>query len=101
MAEQRTKSDRRSEQRHDAAGRVFWNKPGRHIKYAAWLSDASPSGTSFVTETSTRLSVGDVVEVQPHGADSAPQRCRVTRIAPYDRRLSLVAGQSAGEGVLQ
>ena len=101
MQEKRTKSDRRSEERHDAAGRVFWNQPGRCSTYAGWLSDDSLSGTSFVTATSRRLSVGDVVEVQPQGADSAPQRCQVTRIAPYDRRLSLVACKSAGEGALQ
>ena len=101
MPEQRAKSDRRSAQRHDAAGRVLWNRPGRHSKYAGWLSDASPSGASFVTATTRPLSVGDVVEVQPLGADSAPQRCQVTRIAPYDRRLSLVACKSAGDGVLQ
>jgi len=101
MPEQRTKSDRRSEQRHVAAGRVFWNRRGRHFTHAGWLSDASPSSASFVTATSGGLSVGDVVEVQPQGGDSAPQRCQVTRIAAYDRRLSLVACKSADEGVRQ
>ena len=89
MTERRIERDRRSEPRYPVAGRVFWRKPGRSLSYPGWLSDASASSASFITAGPVRLTVGE--QVQLSGSKHAAQHCRVTRIAPYDDNLSLVA----------
>lgn len=96
MTERRIQRDRRSEPRYPVSGRVFWRKPGRSLSYAGWLSDASTASASFITADHARLTVGE--QVQLTGSKHAAQCYRVTRIAPYDDKLSLVACRAPTPG---
>ncbi len=97
--ERRRPLERRSERRYALGGRIFWRKPGRKLNVLGWLSDTSLSGVSFITGTGRRLTLNEDIELT--GPDRSTLRCRVARIAPYDRGLSLVACEATAEHGLQ
>ena len=99
MTERRTEQDRRSEPRYPVAGRVLWGKPGRSPSCLAWLSDASASSASFITANHAHLTVG--AQVQLAGSKHAARHYRVTRLAPYDDKLSLVACRASAPDVAE
>ncbi len=92
MHEKRQRRDRRSDPRYPLAGKIFWRKPARTLNVLGWLSDTSRSGVSFVTKDNDRIVLGEEIELL--NASREIQRYCITRIAPYDSRLSLVACRS-------
>jgi hypothetical protein len=93
MIEKRQGHDRRGDPRQARAGRITWRKVGTPVTLSGWLSDASRSGLSFVASTRTGLKQGDRLEWL--GADSVRRHYSVTRVAPYDEHLSLIACRQA------
>ena len=92
MTEKRATDDRRTQARQAQAGRIMWRKAGDHATFAGWLSDLSPSSVSFVASARVQPTAGDEIEVID--PDRSRHAYRVTRIAPYDARLALVACRS-------
>ncbi len=81
--------ERRTERRLPTAGRVCWRRLDNNVKFLGWLSDTSPASVSFVTSAAAQPAYGEELELL---RDNHPwQRCRVTRMAPYDDHFSLVA----------
>ena len=89
MIEKRRKRDRRREVRRVRAGQIRWRRTGTCTTFHGWLSDVSPASVSFIAPARSRPASGEEIEV--FGSDRGQQRYRMTRIAPYDQRLSLVA----------
>lgn len=81
--------ERRTERRLPTAGRVCWRRLDNNVKFVGWLSDASSTSVSFVTSAASQPAYGEELELL---RDNRPrQRCRVTRMAPYDDHFSLIA----------
>ena len=86
--------ERRRERRLPVAGRVKWCNVNCENAYWAWLSDASPSSIAFIMSTDTLALMDD--EIVLTGPNAPHGTLRITRIAPYDDALSLVAAQRLG-----
>ncbi|MCK4660853.1 MAG: hypothetical protein KAV82_15140 [Phycisphaerae bacterium] len=93
MIEKRERRDRRTEPRWAKAGKVSWGNAGTYATFPAWLSDESRSSVSFITSAGTLPDLGDRIELI--GLHLFPQQYHVTRTAPYDGRLSLIACRRA------
>ena len=91
MIKKRAPDDRRCETRYPLPERLTWRKPGSDQAFMAWMSDTSRTSSSFVT-SAQRVEFGEVIELVSLGGP--PQRCRITRITPYGRGLSLIACRS-------
>lgn len=89
MIDKRSGSDRRSERRYPAAGKIFWQTTGRRGRSVGWLSDRSASSVSFITAAGVGVQPGEAIDLID--AKNVTQQCRVTRTEPYDEHLSLVA----------
>jgi len=81
--------DRRTEQRYHTAGRVAWMPAGMPHGHVGWLSDRSRLSVSFVTSGRSQPATGQEIEIRCPAFP--PERFRVTRVAPYDDHLALVA----------
>ncbi len=89
MKERRESEDRRLELRAEASGKISWFRRDGQEPLQGWLSDRSCSSFSFITAASTQPGMGEAIEVI--GAFPMIRRGCVTRVAPYDESLSLVA----------
>ncbi len=87
-----TNWDRRREMRRASAGRLFWHRPGRSIRYLAYMSNKSVGSVSFITPSIAKLRLGERVEIA--GVADAECGYFVTRIETYGARMSLVACRS-------
>jgi hypothetical protein len=81
--------DRRRDQRHALARTLSWRRPHEHDMRAGWTSDTSRSSLSFVTARADEPSFGEIIETSMD--DRSTGMFRVTRVATYDERFSLVA----------
>ena len=87
-------ADRRRESRYPLASTLSWRKAGHDKRFVGWLSDTSRSSVSFIASRKSQPSFGEVVKMT--GPDGHEQALRVTRVAPYDETLSLIAGRGVG-----
>ncbi len=92
MTDEENASDRRTEQRRPAGGRISWRRADDGETHRAWLSDVSARSLSFVAGAGTPPRPGERLEVRDTGG--ARRCCCVTRVAPYDARLTLVAART-------
>jgi hypothetical protein len=81
--------DRRRDRRYPLAGTLSWCRSHDADMLTGWSSDTSRSSLSFVTARRNEPAFGEIIEMSGSGRPS--QVFRVTRTAPYDDRLSLVA----------
>lgn len=81
--------DRRRDRRYPLAGILCWRRAHDDDALSGWSSDTSRSSLSFVTSQRNEPAFGEIIEMSAGG--HALQVFRVTRTAPYDDRLSLVA----------
>ncbi|MCK6457959.1 MAG: hypothetical protein L6Q92_15700 [Phycisphaerae bacterium] len=91
MLESTADFDRRSTERVCVSGRIEWKRAGDDGLRRGWLSDRATDSLSFIVGTDVRPSLDDVIEIVH--VDRPPENLRVTRIAPYDDHLSVVAGR--------
>jgi hypothetical protein len=89
MIDKRRGSDRRSERRYPAAGKIFWQTAGKRDRKTGWLSDRSASSVSFITAAGIGVQPGETIDLID--ATNVTQQCQVARTEPYDERLSLIA----------
>ena len=93
MIEKRQGCDRRGDYRHPAAGQCMWRKSGSRATFQGWLSDRSRTSVSFITASAAPSASGDEIELI--GPGRSHRQYRITRIAPYDGHLSLIACRGA------
>jgi hypothetical protein len=87
-------ADRRRESRYPLASRLSWRKAGNDKRLVGWLSDTSRSSVSFIASRRNQPSFGEMIEMI--GPDRHEHALRVTRVAPYDENLSLIACRGVG-----
>ncbi len=97
MREQRARFDRRTEERYPLGGRISWRPAGDTINHPGWLCDTSMTSVSFITPERQEPVPNDQIELSGQGCSRLC--CRVTRVASYGGRMSLVGCQSAIEDV--
>ncbi len=92
MTDEKNVSDRRTERRRPVGGRIRWRRADDDELHRAWLSDVSVRSLSFVVGAAAPPRPGERLEVQDAGG--ARRSCCVTRVAPYDAHLMLVAART-------